>query len=108
MSTEKFEHWCLVELYGHNRIVGKVTEATIGGCSFVRVDVPEVGERQACTRYFGNGAIYAINPMSEEAAMLLLEQIAEEPPIAWSVTNALRSKVRELVAHEDDDDDLPY
>lgn len=108
MSTEKFNSWCMVELFGHARIVGNVTEATIGGCSFVRVDVPEVGERQAYTRYFGNGAIYAITPMSKEAAMLLLEQIAEEPPIAWSVTNALKTKVRELVSHESEIDDLPY
>lgn len=52
MSTDQFNSWCLVELFGHNRIVGKVSEATIGGCSFVRVDVPEIGERPAYTRYF--------------------------------------------------------
>ena len=38
--TDKFDHWCIVELFGHNQIAGKVTEQAIGGQSFVRVDVP--------------------------------------------------------------------
>ena len=70
MSTEreKFDQWCVVELFGHQRIAGRVTEQTIGGCAFVRVDVPVVGEIPAYTRLFGNGAIYAINPVTEEIA----------------------------------------
>ena len=35
-----FEQTCIVELMGHNMIAGKVTEQTIGGQGFVRVDVP--------------------------------------------------------------------
>ena len=69
---EKFDQWAMVELYGHQRIVGKVTEATIGGCSFIRVDVPELDEKPPFTRYFGQGAIYSINPISEEIAKELL------------------------------------
>lgn len=38
--AEKFEHWCVVEIFGHTRIAGFVTEQTIGGQSFVRVGVP--------------------------------------------------------------------
>lgn len=39
-TQTKFDHWCIVESFGHERIAGRVTEQTIGGCSFIRVDVP--------------------------------------------------------------------
>jgi hypothetical protein len=76
---EKFDQWALVELYGHNRIVGKVKEASIGGCSFVRVDVPEIGDKKGFTRYFGNNAIYSISPLDKEIAMQLLSSCQPEP-----------------------------
>ena len=76
---EKFEQWAMVELYGHQRIVGKVSEASIGGCSFVRVDVPETGSQKPFTRYFGNNAIYSINPVSEEIAREMLKQCVNVP-----------------------------
>jgi hypothetical protein len=30
-QTEKFDSWCLIELFGHQRIAGRVTETTIAG-----------------------------------------------------------------------------
>jgi hypothetical protein len=30
-TTAKFEEWAIIELFGHTRIAGKVTEATIAG-----------------------------------------------------------------------------
>lgn len=68
MDTHKFESWCIVELFGHQRIAGLVTEQTIGGCNFVRVDVPAIGDVPAYTKLLGQGAIYAINPVSETVA----------------------------------------
>ncbi len=46
-TQQKFENWCLVELFGHQQIAGWVTEATIGGCALVRVDVPAINDRHA-------------------------------------------------------------
>jgi hypothetical protein len=93
---EKFESWAMVELYGHQRIVGKVSEATIGGCAFVRVDVPEIGEKKAFTRFFGNGAIYSLNPVSEEIAQELLKTCRNEPVKPYEIPGHSRF----LEAHE--------
>jgi hypothetical protein len=83
---EKFESWAMVELYGHQRIVGKVSEATIGGCAFIRVDVPDVGDKNGFTRFFGNGAIYSLNPVSEEIAQELLKTCRNEPVKAYEIS----------------------
>ena len=50
-TKSKFEEWCLVELMGHNRIVGKCTEAIVAGCPLLRVDVPSVNGKGAFTRF---------------------------------------------------------
>ncbi len=71
--------WCLVELFGHQKIVGKVTEASLAGGAFLRVDVPEFDGAPAFTRYFSPGAIYSINPVSEDIARGLMSQHRHEP-----------------------------
>ena len=71
------------EIFGHTKIAGKVSEATIGGCSFVRVDVPEFNGREAFTKFYGNGAIYPMTPCSEEAARAALKHIVPEPVNIW-------------------------
>lgn len=43
MSTETkptFEGWAILELMGHRRLAGHISEAQIGGASFIRIDVP--------------------------------------------------------------------
>ncbi len=66
--SEKTEQWAIVELFGHQTIAGRISEQTIGGCSFIRIDVPEVDTNAPYTKLFGNGAIYAITPCDEETA----------------------------------------
>lgn len=71
--------WCLVELFGHQKIVGKVTETSIAGGAFLRVDVPEGAGKPAFTRFFGPGAIYSINPTTESLAREMLLMYRNEP-----------------------------
>lgn len=87
----KFESWALVELFGHTRMIGKVTEQTIGGIPFVRVDVPADGDRSAYTRFLGNGAIYSITPLEETAARALLVNVREEPIQPWEIRRLLET-----------------
>jgi hypothetical protein len=45
----------------------------------LRVDVPEVPPQAAYTRYFGHGAIYSINPTTEEIARGMVSRCSAEP-----------------------------
>lgn len=92
--SEKFEQWCIVDLFGHTRLAGMVTEQTIGGQSFVRVDIPQTTKQAAFTRLFGSGAIYAINPVSESVAKAMAESLQVVPISAWDLPEEIRNKIR--------------
>jgi hypothetical protein len=81
MSNEKssFNEWALVELFGHQKIVGKVSEATLAGGAFLRVDVPAFNGEAAFTRFYGPGAIYSINPVTEDIARGLMAHYRNAP-----------------------------
>lgn len=106
-SPQSFDQWCIVELFGRQVIAGRVTEQVIGGCSFVRVDVPEIEDRPAFTRFYGQGAIYAMTPVSEEAARIALKRFQPEP------VNVYVPDLRQLTSSEgcdydSDGADVPF
>lgn len=78
-TKESFKEWALVELFGHQKIVGYVTEASMAGGAFLRVDVPAFDGSPPFTRFFGPGAIYSINPITEAIARGLCERHRNEP-----------------------------
>lgn len=76
--------WALVELFGHQRIVGQVTVDPVDFPGMVRVDVPDLLkngaiERPGFTRYFGRAAIYAVTPISERSVRELLPHVNGHP-----------------------------
>lgn len=55
----------IVELFGHDRIAGWVSEANIAGATLTRVRVPQVDNTPEFDKYLGAGAIYALTPVPE-------------------------------------------
>ena len=80
-DTNEFKQWCIVEIFGHQVIAGMVSEQQIGGQAFVRVDVPAIEGRDAYTKLFGAGAIYAITPTDEATCKKAVASM-NKPPIA--------------------------
>lgn len=102
-ETAKFEGWALVELYGHAKEAGYVSTVYFGPAAMFRVDVPEIPSRQETadrprwldgklcpvgtiveaapipgrTRYIGPGAIYSMNPASEEVVRIAVARMVE-------------------------------
>lgn len=76
--------WALVELFGHQRIVGLVTVDPVEFPGMIRVDVPDllkngVLDRPGFTRYIGRGAVYGVNPIDEASARKLLPHVDGRP-----------------------------
>ena len=103
-STEKFESWGLLELFGRQRLAGKLSEQTIGGCHFIRIDVPEVGSAQAHTRFFTQGAIYGLTPLEETTARKMAAYLASAPVCAYELREG--AKMMSLPPPADEADEL--
>lgn len=77
--------YALVELFGHNRIVGQVGEQEIGGETFLRVDVPPIDDQPGFTKLYGKGAIYGITPLGEATFEAALHSLKPRPFQAYEL-----------------------
>ena len=98
MQQEKFDIWCLVELFGHSRIAGRVQEKTIGGAAFLQVDVPETDNNPAFTRLLNPSAVYALNPITEDVARHYASNLNVQPINAWDVKDFLKKSEQKKLA----------
>src|SRR3972149_5351507 len=110
-EEQSFKARCIGELFGHVTLAGYVSEQTIGGASFIRLDVPEVDGQAAFTKLLGAGAIYSMTPTREEGARWAIEHIRARPvnvyyrpkpnPLAEdeAAPRALRPQSRRIECH---------
>lgn len=96
-QSEKFEAWAIIELMGHQRIAGRVSEMTLGSNSMLRVDVPETDQQPEFSRIFNPSALYAINPVTEEFARMTAEKIIAKPVMEWDMQRAISKMVEQQV-----------
>lgn len=71
MSEEQngFEGWAIMELMGHRRLAGHVSEQEIAGAGMLRIDVYDGdGEQPYATQFYSPQALYALTPTTEEIA----------------------------------------
>ena len=73
------EGWAIIELFGHNKIAGYVTTAMIGTSGMLRVDVPEMDDSPAYTRFYRPGAVYSLTLVTEELVRAALKYAHPEP-----------------------------
>lgn len=109
-KVEGFDGWALVEVMGHKRFAGRVTEHTVAGQGFIRVDVPEVerdGERcEPFTKLIGPGSIYSITPLSEDVARRMAASLRERPVHTWDLPQlpAPRASDRDRDSYGDEEE----
>lgn len=93
---DQFEGWAVVEMLGHRRLVGKVSQVELAGVKMLRVDIPST----PATFIFVNPlSLYALSPTTQEEVRAEIEREAEQNR---------RAAQRQLSAPtpEDDDEDV--
>ena len=90
-----FDQWAIIELMGHVKIAGHVTEVEIFGSKLGRVDIP-FGETFT-TQYFNGSSLYRLTPTTEEIARAVAKNNQPAPVFRWEL-----AEVKQLPAGSDD------
>lgn len=96
--------FCVIDLFGHSKIAGKVSEQAIGGQSFIRVDVPAIEGQPAFTKFYGQGAIYSITPVDESTCLLAAKSYQVAPIDIYRLVIPERYKLLEPEDFEDENE----
>jgi len=97
--------WAIVELLGHVRLAGRVSEEEHFGAKLGRLDIPTGAG--FTTQFFGGNSVYRLTPVTEEIARAVAERNQPEPVSRWELPAQASSSARcTSVARDDDDDDL--
>lgn len=71
--------WCFLELMGHRKLAGFVSEGKFAGAVFVRIDVPGDDRNPPATQLYSPSAVYAMTPTSEDLARRFASRVRPEP-----------------------------
>lgn len=96
-APERFEQWAILELMGHRRLAGMVTEQTIAGAAFLRIDVPASQDTEditAVTQWYSPAAcVGRVAPVSEWEIRSRIEAPAREVEDDSAADQALENYV---------------
>lgn len=97
MTTDErqtYAGWTVLELFGHRRLAGYVSEVQVAGAGFVRIQIPGDNGEWAAEQSYGPAAIYSITPCTEEVARAMVKRGAAsgeitqfslpEPRVRWT------------------------
>jgi|SRR5215813_6248636 len=90
LPGDKFEIWGVLELMGHVKVAGRITEEDRFGGKLGRIDIPDA-EQGFSTQYFGFSSVYRLTACTEEVARFVAGQNRSQPVHSWDL-----AKVRAL------------
>lgn len=85
MNNKAINGWCIIEIMGHRRLAGIVSEEQIAGCAFVRIDVPADEDEGAATQFYAPAAVYCITPTTEAIAREFARTYRPAPVNRWEL-----------------------
>jgi hypothetical protein len=106
-----FKEWCVLELMGHRKLAGLVSEQEIAGHGFLRLDIHaskrygpdgmEIGTDHKSTQFYSPSSVYAITPVTEDTARAFAEGNQPAPVTRWELPAPAPRTDRDLRDDED-------
>lgn len=111
MTGQQGDHpgvgWAVLELLGHRRLAGYVSEATVAGVGMLRIDVPaDEDGHPAVTQIYAPSAVYCLTPVGEAEARGAARRNRPEPVHRYepSPPRTVEDRPRELFVASSDID----
>jgi hypothetical protein len=96
-NQETIETWAYVEIMGHNKIAGRVSERKVGVAVMLQVDVPNKDEGFSHSALYSPQSIFSIQPTTEDWCRKFVAARVEYPVLPYIPSS------RQLAAADDDD-----
>ena len=82
-TPNPFSEWAIVEMLGHRKLAGQISELPVAGTTMLRLDVPDPDSDQALATYIlGAASIYCISVVAEDVVRRLAPRLLEgSPPV---------------------------
>lgn len=84
-----YEGPAIIELMGHRRLAGHVSEVDMYGAKLLRVDVPgQDGQQVGATQFYSAASIYCLTPTTEEMVQKISAGNRVRPVERWELPAA--------------------
>lgn len=102
-------YWAIVELLGHVRIAGRVSQVERYGAKMGRIDIPQA-DGSFVTQFFGGGSIYRETPTTEDIARRAAMMSSHSPVHLWQLAErpALPAAQEPDDAEWEEEDERPF
>ncbi len=104
LPAESFDQWAIVELFGHQRFAGRVTEARFPA-GHIQLDIPATEGHSPVTQIINPSALYRMTPTTESIACAVAAQCRPAPVQRWELEATPSVPDYNDGYDEDDDDD---
>lgn len=111
MTDQIFAEWVILELMGHRRLAGFLTEIEIAGMGFLQLQIPATAtDPSPLTQYYGPGSVYGITLVTEAMARAVAARLHPEPVHRWELPPAITPAeyATEVHAPQFAEDDGPF
>jgi hypothetical protein len=98
-EKEAMREWVILELMGHRRLAGLLTEVEIAGEGMLRLDVPS---DPPATQFYSPKAVYCITPTTEALARAFSVREKAAPVSRWELPQ-IEAGPRTIDADREDD-----
>lgn len=109
-NNDAFDAWAIVELMGHRKLAGRVSEEQHFGVTMLRIDIPK--KDGMVTQFYGGSAVYCITPTAEKLARAFAARTQPKPVYSYELADlALPDGVGDETAGEEPQltgNDLPF
>lgn len=86
--------WAILELMGHRRLAGYVTEQEVAGHGMLRIEIPGASdEAPTTTQFYSPSSLYCLTPTTKEVAKVAARSSRPAPIHPWELTAGERPEV---------------
>jgi hypothetical protein len=90
-----FEGWAILELMGHRKLGGYVSQEVFAGAGLIRIDVPGEDGKWVAAQLYSPSALYCLTPVTEDVARRFAKSMQPEPVTRWELPPASKEDEQE-------------